>query len=274
MDKPILIGAVLYDPKVSVIWDIISEFFQDHGCPIDAVFYTNYALQVEALLKGHIDMAWNSPLAWLDAQRQSGGSCRAIAMRDTDCDRVSHLIIRRQDGITTIEGLRGKTIAVGASDSPQATLIPLGMLQQHGLEPGSDFQVRRFDLMVGKHGDHIGGELEAFKCLASGGAEASALIDLNWQTWTRDGTINPNEYVILATTAPYDHCCFTVRQDFPRAREQAFLQALFAMRYDNPRHREMMDLEGLQAWVPGRTSGYGVLHEAVERQGFFTGTAA
>ena len=60
--------------------------------------------------------------------------------------------------------------------------------------------------MVGKHGDHIGGELEAFKCLAASAADASALIDLNWQTWTQDGTINPNEYTILATTERFDHC--------------------------------------------------------------------
>ncbi len=272
MDKSILIGAVLYNPKVSVIWDIIGEFFQDNGCPIDVVFYTNYELQVAALLKGHIDIAWNSPLAWLDAQRQSGSTCRAIAMRDTDCDRVSYLITKQQGPIKTIEDLRGKTVAVGAKDSPQATLIPLGLLQRHGLQPGRDVQVRRFDLMVGKHGDHIGGELEAFKCLAAGAADASALIDLNWQTWTQDGTINPNEYTILATTERFDHCCFTVRADFPLERQQHFLQVLFSMSYDNPKHREMMDLEGLKAWVPGRTLGYGLLHEAVEKQHFFTGT--
>jgi ABC-type phosphate/phosphonate transport system substrate-binding protein len=272
MDKPILVGAVLYDPKVSVIWDIIGEFFQDNGCPIDTVFYTNYELQVAALLQGHIDIAWNSPLAWLDAQRQSGNVCRAIAMRDTDRDRVSYLITKAQGRVKTVKDLRGKTVAVGAKDSPQATLIPLGLLQRHGLQPGRDVQVRRFDLMVGKHGDHIGGELEAFKCLAAGEADASALVDLNWQTWTQDGTINPHEYTILATTEPFDHCCFTVRADFPPEREQQFLRALFSMSYDNPKHREMMDLEGLKAWVPGRTSGYGLLHEAVERQHFFAGT--
>jgi ABC-type phosphate/phosphonate transport system substrate-binding protein len=272
MDKPIIVGAVLYNPKVSVIWDIIGEFFQDNGCPIDTVFYTNYELQVEALLKGHIDIAWNSPLAWLDAQRQSGNMCRAIAMRDTDRDRVSYLITKTQGRIKTVEDLRGKTVAVGAKDSPQATLIPLGLLQRHGLQPGRDVQVRRFDLMVGKHGDHIGGELEAFRCLAAGEADASALVDLNWQTWTQDGTINPREYTILATTEPFDHCCFTVRTDFPPEREQQFLRVLYSMSYDNPKHREMMDLEGLKAWVPGRTSGYGLLREAVERQQFFAGT--
>jgi len=79
-------------------------------------------------------------------------------------------------------------------------------------------------------------------------------------------------HIILATTEPFDHCCFTVRADCPPEREQQFLQVLFSMRYDNPKHREMMDLEGLKAWVPGRTLGYGLLHEAVERQQFFAGT--
>ena len=63
MPKPIIVGAVLYDPKVSVIWDIIREFFEENHCPIDVVFYTNYEQQSEALMQGHIAIAWNSPLA-------------------------------------------------------------------------------------------------------------------------------------------------------------------------------------------------------------------
>src|SRR6478672_4808209 len=100
--KPVLVGAVLYDPKVSVIWDIIRDFFEQNGCPIDVVFYTNYELQVEALLKGHIDVAWNSPLAWLDTQRRSGGTCRAIAMRDTDRDRISYIVARPDGAVRTL----------------------------------------------------------------------------------------------------------------------------------------------------------------------------
>jgi phosphonate transport system substrate-binding protein len=272
MERPILVGAVLYDPKVRVIWDIIRDFFAENRCPIDAVFYTNYELMVQTLVQGHIDIAWNSPLAWLDAERQLGGACRAIAMRDTDRDRVSHIITKTQGGIGTIADLRGKRLAVGAKDSPQATLIPLRWLQRHGLEPGRDFQVRRFDVLVGKHGDHVGGELQALQCLAEGEAAASALLDLNWQGWIRDGTIDPHAYRILTTTPPFDHCCFTVRADFSSDREHQFVQVLFAMRYDDPKHRQMMDMEGLKAWVPGRTTGYALLQEAVTIQGMFEGS--
>ena len=82
MPSPIRVGAVMYDPKVSVIWEIIRRFFETEGVPIDVTFYSTYELQVSALLDDAIDIAWNSPLAWIDAQRRSGGHCRAIAMRD------------------------------------------------------------------------------------------------------------------------------------------------------------------------------------------------
>jgi ABC-type phosphate/phosphonate transport system substrate-binding protein len=100
--KVVIVGAVLYDPKISVIWGIICEFFEASHCPMDVVFYTNYELQVKALLDGHVDIAWNSPLAWLDAERRSGGGCRAIAMRDTDRDRVSHFVIRKEGRVRTL----------------------------------------------------------------------------------------------------------------------------------------------------------------------------
>ena len=57
----------------------------------------------------------------------------------------------------------GKTVGFGAIDSPQATLIPLDHLRQAGLVAGKDYTAHRFDVLGGKHGDHIGGEREAAK---------------------------------------------------------------------------------------------------------------
>ncbi len=263
--QPVIVGAVLYDPKVSVIWDIIKDFFESNGVPMDVKLYADYDLQNAALMQGDIEIAWNSPLAWLAAQRRSGGSCRAIAMRDTDRDRVSHLIVNGDSGIQSVDDLRGKTIAFGAKDSPQATLIPQGLLVRYGMRPDVDYEARRFDLLVGLHGDHIGGEKEAFLCLKNGDADASAMIDLNWQAWTRDGTIDSGQFQILVNTDAYDHCVFTVKENFPLDRQQQWLDVLHMMDYANPKHQEMMDLEGLKKWEAGRTSGFSALAEAVER---------
>ena len=95
------------------------------------------------------------------------------------------------------------------------------------------------------------------------------MLDLNWERWSTDGTASPQELRVLATTDPFDHCNFTVRADFPQADLDRWLTALFTMTYDNPAHREMMDLEGLRAWLPGRTSGYTDLTAAIEEQHFF-----
>ena len=269
MARPLTVGAVMYDPKVSVIWEIIRAFFDAQDAPIDVAFYNTYEAQVDALLDRRIDIAWNSPLAWVDAQRRSRHTCRAIAMRDTDRDRISHFVARRGGPVRTLADLKQRTIATGASDSPQATLIPLGRLRREGLAPGEDVLVRRFDVLVGKHGDHIGGELEAFECLKRGDADACAMLDLNWNVWSHDGTIDPGAFVIVGETDRFDHCVFTVREDLDRAAERDWLDALFAMRYDNPAHREMMDLEGLKAWLPGRTTGFGPLTAAVASERFF-----
>ena len=269
MYRTLKVGAVIYDPKVSVIWEIIRAFFESQGCPIDVAFYSTYERQVEALLDGTIDIAWNSPLAWLDAQRQSGNTCRAIAMRDTDRDRVSYFVARRDGPVKTLADLRGRTLATGALDSPQAMLIPLGRLRREGVDPDVDLTVRGFDVLVGKHGDHVGGERDAFECVRRGEAAACAMLDLNWDAWTRDGTIDADQFAVVAETERFDHCVFTVRQDVNQAAERRWLDALFAMRYENPAHREMMDLEGLKAWLPGRTSGFGPLTAAVASERFF-----
>ena len=62
MTRPMRVGAVMYDPKVSVIWEIIRRFFESQGAPTDVMFYSTYALQVSALVGGEIDIAFVGPV--------------------------------------------------------------------------------------------------------------------------------------------------------------------------------------------------------------------
>ena len=122
MAVPFVIGAVAYDPKVVTIWDGFRALFRERGLDTDVVLFTNYERQVEALLAGHIDTAWNSPLAWVRARRlaeAAGRTAQALVMRDTDQDLTSLILVRSSDVLTSLPQLRGATIATGAIDSRQ-----------------------------------------------------------------------------------------------------------------------------------------------------------
>ena len=109
-------------------------------------------------------------------------------------------------------------MATGALDSPQATLLPLAHLAGLGLDPGTAFTVRRFDVMVGKHGDHVGGERDAVKALVAGEVDAACVIDGNQLAFAREGTIAAGAVRVLTRTPPYDHCTMTVLDDVDRRR--------------------------------------------------------
>lgn len=264
--KPFILGAVAYDAKVVPIWEGFKTYFESAGLPFDFVLYSNYEKQVEAHLRGDIDVAWNSPLAWLEAERAArklGRTAQAIAMRDTDCDLTSVVLVRA-DGPKQVAELSGKRIGVGASDSPQATLIPLVALAEAGVEG----QVVRHEVMPGKHGDHVGGERDAARALMQGSVDAACMIDSNHLQFTREGTLQHGATRVLAQTAPYDHCNFTVLDDAPTALIERFVALLLGMRYDDAAVRPLLDLEGLKAWQPGRTTGYALLERACERTGW------
>lgn len=270
MTDTLLLGAVAYDPKVVTIWDGFQRWFAARDLPFDYVLFTNYERQVEQHFAGAFHVAWNSPLAWLQAQRVAqarGRAATALAMRDTDQDLTSVVVVRADGPIRTVADLRGRRLGVGAGDSPQATLLPLQHLAELGLMGDRDFQVRRFDQLVGKHGDHIGGERDAAHALMAGEVDAACMIDGNHLLFTQDGSLGRGSTRVLTQTAPYDHCNFTALDDAPRALLDRFVDLLLGMRYDDPAVRPLLDLEGLKAWRPGRTSGYAALERACERCG-------
>src|SRR6516165_9427587 len=107
MQRPILVGAVAYDPRVVPIWEGMRDYFREAGPPIDYVLFSNYDRQVEALLARHIDLAWNTNLAWVKVHRRTGGACRALAMRDADVAFTTLVVARTGRGVESLADLRG-----------------------------------------------------------------------------------------------------------------------------------------------------------------------
>jgi phosphonate transport system substrate-binding protein len=231
---------------------------------------------VADLVDGRIDAAWNSPLAWVRARRLAaarGVSLTPVTMRDTDCDLRSVVVVRADSPVRALADLAGRVVATGAVDSPQATLLPLSLLRSAGLAPGTDVEVRRFDIGVGLHGDHIGGEREAARALfAADPAEqvdAACLIDSNLLLFGREGVLPVGAVRVLAQTPPYDHCTMTAGPSAGAADVARFGELLLGMDYADASLRPLLDLEGLKEWRPPRLSGYDQLERAVDEAGFY-----
>lgn len=268
----IVLGAVAYDPKVVTIWTGFRAWLSRKGLPIDVVLYLHYEHQVEDLAAGRIDVAWNSPLAWARSRRladTTGTTIRPLVMRDTDQDLTSVVLVRTGSPYRSPADLKGETVAVGAVDSPQATLIPLAYLARQGLDLRTGITVRRFDVGVGLHGDHVGGERDAARALIAGDVAAACLLDATHLMLTQDGTLPPGSTRVLGRTPPYDHCVLAATGTAPGAPVDRLTSLLLSMSYADSEVRPLLDLEGLTEWRPGRTEGFGQIEDAADELDFY-----
>ena len=127
MSDTLLLGAVAYDPKVVTIWEGFKAF-RGHGSPSTTSSTRTTRRQVEAHFAGH---------SMSRGTRRSPGSSRAPRApggpqveRDRDARHRLRSDQRGRRARRFADPVHRATCAarasgVGASDSPQATLIPL-----------------------------------------------------------------------------------------------------------------------------------------------------
>ena len=125
MSKTIWVGAVAYNPKVVTIWEGMRRYFHEEAqLPVEVVLFQSYEAQVLALLAQpgdivpRIDIAWNTNLAYLQADEWSAHVCRPIAMRDTDLNWMTKIVAATGGPISTIGDLQNRTLAATLRSFP------------------------------------------------------------------------------------------------------------------------------------------------------------
>lgn len=261
-DETIFLGAVAYDAKVVPIWEGIRDYFVSEGVAFDFALFSNYERQVEELLSGHIDIAWNTPLAHVRVRQRTGNTSLSLGMRDSDRDFHAKIVVRKAANIRTLRELEGRTLAVGSRDSTQARILPMHFLQEEGIDLAR-VNILPFDTDLGKHGDTGSSELDVLRAVQEGTADAGTLGDLVWIAEQAAGRVDPEQIAVLYTTPPFDHCMFDALAALPEKKRNDFTRVLFAMKWDIPEHRRLLELEGLREWMPPREEGYGSLEAAL-----------
>jgi len=92
-------------------------------------------MQVAALLAApgdptpRIDIAWNTNLAYLQADTWSEHRCRPVAMRDTDIGWETKIVAATGGQVATFADLRS-LLALGSRDSGHAAILPVYFLER------------------------------------------------------------------------------------------------------------------------------------------------
>ena len=264
-ESPVIVGAVAYTANVVPIWEGIKDYFADSSTPMDFVLFSNYERQVEALLAGHIDIAWNTNVAWIRTLRQSDGKARALATRDTDLTFQTMMIGRAGSGLDGLESLRGRRVALGSRDSGQARILPTYFLARAGITD-NDMDLIIFDSDVGKHGDTGRSDLDALRAVLDDEADVAAVGSNTWQALTAAGDDSVGDLVVVWESEPYSHCNFSTLGSRSDEFLDAWVEHLLAMDWEIPEHRRILELEGLTQWKRPDLDGYRSLTEAMADQ--------
>lgn len=265
MPSSLLVGAVAYHPRVVTVWEGFRPYFLERGLDVDYVLYSNYERLVDALVAGHVDLAWNTNTAFVSAEERLSGRALVLGMRDVDDGYATVLVAR--DGVRIPADLVGATLALGSRDSGHAAILPLHFLRAEGA-PIDEVRLLRFDTDLGKHGDTGDSERRVVEAVARGDAVAGALGDATWTQLRAEGGSEAADLAVVWRSPTYSHCCFTARPDMDRELASRWLELLLDMDHDDPAMRHAMDLEGVRRWLPGDKSGYGELTAAMRQQGY------
>lgn len=264
--EELLVGAVAYSANVVPIWEGIRDFFRDSSTPTDFVLFSNYERQVDALLAGHIDIAWNTNVAWVRTLRRTGGTARALATRDTDLVFRTLMVARAGSGLDGLGSLEGRRVALGSRDSGQARILPEFFMARAGV-PVSAVELTVFDSDVGKHGDTGRSDLDALRAVLDDDADVAAVGINTWQALTAAGDDTAADLDVVWESEPYSHCNFTALDSLDHDRAERWVTNLQGMDWDDPEHRRVLELEGLRRWERPVLSGYDSLIAAMDAQG-------
>ena len=243
----------------------LQTHFRRYGIDLDWVLYADYDALVEAFVKGEIDLAWNGPLAYVKIKRRLNDPCQVVAMRDVDVNFTTHFITPATSGITTVQDLKGKRVALGSRGSMQAGLLPYYFLQQLGLNPTHDLAVCSF--YDERQSSARSDERDVVERVCQKEYDAGAVSQRTLEVLGAEGTLVPDSLRIVWSSPGYSHCCFTAQSDMDPALAQQITQAFVALDAQEPAGKAVLDGEACQAFVPGITTGWETLEKAAEQAG-------
>ena len=262
--RTMIVAATAADPRNAItFWNAMRRWFTEHGLPIEYALFSTYDGLCRALLDGAVDIGWNAPMAHAQSLLVSGGTCRTLAMRDTDQDVATVIIALTGSGITNVDDLRGRTVAVGVPTSTELHLIPAYQLRSQGFDLDTDCTHADIEPRAYPNGQRWVDDFLIFDAVKDGHADAGVIFEPWLAHLTRKRGLMPEDITIVWRSEPFCHCAFTARPGLSDDDGSRFVELLTSMDPDDPAVAEMMRLEHLTRWLPAADDGWSGVIDAI-----------
>jgi phosphonate transport system substrate-binding protein len=261
--RVVRIGAVAYAPSAVTIFEDIRRYCDRRGMPVDYVLFSHYDALVEALRRGEVDIAWNTPLAHAQYHRKAGNASQTLVMRDVDCNVRSVLVVRADASIRTPDDLAGKTLVLGSRQAAEATVLPVHFLRRQGVN-FDRIKIHSLDGKADLRGNPCSSEVHVLAAVKEGKGQAGIIGERFWKHLSEHEPERVGGLKVIWVSLPFSHCVFTASKDFDKELGARFTQVMLAMDPSDPLAAEAMRLEGTRRWVTGSQEGFRELLKALD----------
>ena len=211
------------------------------GVPIRVTVASDYAAVIEALRNRTADLAFVHPAGYVLANREAKAMIVAKDQWHGNTSYTSRIYVRKESGITTLEGLRGKTIAFIDPSSASGYVYPMVMLIQKGLVQNRDPKTFFKDFVYA--GSHDAGLL----ALLNGHVDALASFDQAREQYLKDPA-QREKIIYVAETAAIPEGGICARDGLDPALVAKLRAALLSMKGPTyaPVLKALYDIDGFE----------------------------
>lgn len=256
--------------RVSGYQKLMQDTFE---VPVKTFAAADYAGVIQAFAAGQVDLSYMSPAAYAAAWVESKGNViPLLTSQESDgaTSYVAVLYVRSDSGITSIEQLKGKSLAWSDPNSASGYLIPRSEFRVMGIDP----EPGKFFARTGFAGGHEQAVVAVLNKQYDAGVTWSSGVGDMAQGYTRGmlrimvekKMLNMQDMRIIWKSRPIENGPLTVRADTPQAFRDDMLAWHQAIPVAYPEIFHSMDMGSGKDWVPVKHEDYAVFIDLLKAE--------
>jgi phosphonate transport system substrate-binding protein len=238
---------------------VVASLEQRIGVEIEHFTATDYAGVVEALRNATADVGFMGALPYVMAHHHAGAYPIAGEVYGGSPTYRSRIFVRKDSGIASLEGLRGKSIAFVDPISSSGYLYPLDVFFKAGLVEDRERAERFFKRVY-----FAGGDEQAVRAVLNRFVDAAGIGQFAWSLLRPE---ERDQVVFIAESDPIPSHCVVVRAGLDRAVATRLQEALVGL--DRERDADLLRrLYNVDGYVAVTHETYAGVEALARRHGF------